>query len=102
MEHGRQAGRGKQDLGGDLLVAEDVAAAGADIGCGDEQLDRGAGQPVEIDALVEDGTQRVEAERVEIIGRHHAGHQVHGEIGGRRVERPAAHQVVERRALQRA
>ena len=102
MEHGRQAGRGKQDVGGDLLVAEDVAAAGAHIGRGDEQLDRCAGQPLEIDALVEDGTQRVEAERIEIIGRHHAGHQVHGEIGGRRVERPAAHQAVERRALQRA
>jgi hypothetical protein len=54
MEHGRQAGRGKQDVGVDLLVAEDVAAAGPHIGRGDEQLDRGAGQPVEIDALIED------------------------------------------------
>jgi hypothetical protein len=82
MEHGRQAGRGKQDVGGDLLVAEDTAAAGAHTGRGDEQPDGSAGQPVEIDAFGEHRAQRVEAERIEIIGRNHAGHQVHGDIGG--------------------
>ena len=49
LEHGRQAGRGQQHVGRDLGVAEHAAAAGADVGRGDEQLDRRLRQPREID-----------------------------------------------------
>ena len=40
LEHGRQAGRGQHHVGRDLRVAEHAAAAGVDVGGGDEQLDR--------------------------------------------------------------
>ena len=40
--------------------------------------------------------------RVHIIGRHQPAHQVEHDIAGGRVERPAVHQAVERRALDRA
>ena len=72
LEHGRQTSRGKQHVGRDLRVAEDAAAAGTHVGRGDEQLDRRIGKPVEIDAVGQDVAQRVEAERIEIIGRKHA------------------------------
>src|SRR6202022_3870520 len=63
LEHGRQTGRGQENIGRDLRIAEDAAAAGPHVGRGDEQLDWRAGQSVEIDALDEDGAQWVEAER---------------------------------------
>ena len=40
LEHRRQAGRGEEHVGRDLVLAEDAAAAGAHVGGGDEELDR--------------------------------------------------------------
>ena len=72
------------------------------VGRGDEELDRRLGEMGEIDALGQDRTDRIEAERIEVIGRKDPRHQVHGEIGGGGIERPAVHQPIDRRALQRA
>ena len=46
--------------------------------------------------------QRVEPARVEVVGREQARGEVHGDEGGREVERPAAEQDIERAALERA
>ncbi len=102
LEHRRQAGRGEQHVGRDVLVAEHAAAPGVDIGRGDEELDRGLAEMSEIDALLEQVADRVVAERIEAVGRNHPRHQVHRQIGRRGVEAPAVHQPVERRALERA
>ena len=56
----------------------------------------------EVNALFEKGADRIMAGRVERIGRNDARHQVHRHIHGRGVERPAVHEAVERRSLQRA
>ena len=102
LEHGRQAGRREQHVRRDLAVAEHPAAAGADIGGGDEELDRRSRQPVEIDDLGQDVAQRIGAARAEVVGREHARHHVHGDEHGRIVERPAAQQHVQRTAPERA
>ena len=102
LEHRRQAGRGEQHVRRDFLVAEHPSAPGVHVGRGDEELDRRLGEMREIDALLEDLADRIKADRVEVVGRDDPRHQVHHEIGGRCVERPAVHQPVERRALERA
>src|SRR6476619_6011138 len=51
LEHGGQAGRREQHVRGDLAVAKYPAASCADVGCGDEELDRRPCQPVEIEHL---------------------------------------------------
>ena len=102
LEHGRQAGRGEQHVGRDLAVAEHAAVAGADIGGGDEQLDRRSREPLEIDRLGQDVAQRIGAARVQVVGREQARHHVHRDEDRRMVERPAAEQHVERAAPERA
>ena len=59
LEHRRQAGRGEEHVRGDLVLAEHPAAAGADVGRGDEELDRAGRQPLEVDDLGEDVGERV-------------------------------------------
>ena len=76
LEKRWEASRGQQNVGGQLRVAEDAAAAGVNVGRRDEQLDRRLRQPLEVDALVQDGGQRIEAEWIELIGRDEARHQV--------------------------
>ena len=102
LEHGRQAGRGEQDVGRHLVVLEHLAAAGANIGGGDEEMDRRLRQQLEIDQLGENLAQRILAHRIEVVGRHQARHQIHRDIDRRGIERPAAEQHVERPALERA
>jgi hypothetical protein len=58
-EHRRQAGRSEQNVGGDLRVAENPSAAGSHIRRRDKELDRRANETVEIDALGENGTERI-------------------------------------------
>jgi hypothetical protein len=79
-----------------------VAAAGANVGGGDEELDRRARKPLEIDAMGENVAQWIGAHRVEIIGRENPRHEIHGDEGGRIIERPAAKNHIERRTLEGA
>jgi hypothetical protein len=51
LEHGWQACRGEQHVGGELAVAEHPSSAGAHVCRRDEQLDRASRQPPEIDGL---------------------------------------------------
>jgi len=102
LEQGRQAGRGEQRVRRDRGVAEHAAPAGAHAGGGDEQLDRCARQPVEVDGLGQDPAQGIGAARIEVVGREQARGEVHRDEGRGVVERPAAEHDVERRAAQRA
>ena len=98
---GRQAEASKH-VRRDRSVAKDAAAAGADVRSGDEQLDRRARHPVEIDRLGEDVAQRIGPARVQLVGREQARHEIHRDEGGRIIERPAAHEHIEGCALERA
>ena len=101
LEHRRQTGRGEQDVGRHGVVLEHLAASGAHIGRGDEEMDRRLRQDLEIDQLGKDLAQRILAHRIDVIGRHQARHEIHRDIHGRRIERPAPEQHVERPALER-
>ena len=94
-EHRRQTRRGEQDVGRDVRVSKDAATAGSHIRRGDEQLDRRTRQTFEVDALDKDVAQRIEAEWIEVVGRKHPRHQVHGDIGRRCIERPLAHETIQ-------
>ena len=61
LVHRGKTGRGKQHVRSDLAITEDASATGAHLRGGDEQLDRRAGEPVEIDALGQNVAQRIEA-----------------------------------------
>ena len=98
---GRQA-EASRHVGSDLCIAEDAATAGVNVGRGDEQLDRRPRQPLEIDALIENGGQRIDAARIEIVGREHPRYEIERDEDRRVIERPAAEHAVDRRALQRA
>src|SRR5262249_35735949 len=100
LEERWQAGRRKQDVGGNLGVAKDPAASGADVGRGDEQLDRRARQAREVDALVEDRFQWIAATRIEVVRREQPRHHFEADEDRRMVERPAPEYAIERRALQ--
>jgi hypothetical protein len=45
--------------------------------------------------------QRVASHRVQVVGRQHARHEIHGDVHGRTVQRPAAEHHVERSAPER-
>src|SRR6266567_19536 len=70
----RQAGRCHHHLGGDLGTIEYAGFAGADIGRRDEELaaEVGADQ-LEIDEAFDQLLQRIDVERIEIIGRPELG-----------------------------
>ena len=53
-------------------------------------------------SLGQNFAQRIAAHRVQIVGRHQARHEVHGDIDRRRIQRPAAEQHVEWPAPERA
>ena len=66
----RQAGRGEHHVERDLVVAEEPQPAILHRRGADQQADRrGPAQPREIDLLGQDLAQRVEAERIELVGR---------------------------------
>jgi hypothetical protein len=70
----RQAGRRQDRVGAELVSLEDPGLAGAEVGRGDEQLEAARGQQaLEVDQLGENPAQRVEPERVELIGRQQLG-----------------------------
>ena len=75
-EQVRQRGRGHDHLGRDFRAREDAQLSGVDIGGGDEQLGREvAADRVEIDEAVDQVLERVDVERVEVVGREHARHR---------------------------
>ena len=102
LKHGREACRSEQDVRRYGVVAKHMAAAGVDIGGRDEQLDRRAREPLEIDAMRENVAQRIGVHRVQLIGREHARHQIHGDESRGIIERPTSEQHIERRALEGA
>ena len=102
LEHGGQAGRGEEYVRREILLPEDAAAPGVDVGGGDEQLDRRLADAVEIDELLQNLAERVLAAGIEIVGRVEPGHHVQGDEERRVVERPAAEEDIERTALERA
>src|SRR5215467_14222400 len=71
-------------------VTENTATPGPHAGGGDEQLDRRAAKTVEIDAVGEDAAQRIEIERIKMIGGEQARHQIERQIARRVVDRPPA------------
>ena len=69
----RQAGGGKNRLDGHLVPPEKAHAAGGHVGGRNQQLDiRERAQPLEIDVRCQQPAQRIEAERVELVGREQA------------------------------
>jgi hypothetical protein len=101
VEHERQAGRGERAIDGHLVPGEDLDLAGAHVGRAQEELERPLAHPLEIDRGGDDVAQRVEVERIELIGRKHLRHQVHDEEGRRQRERVIARQPLDRQRLQR-
>jgi len=76
----RQAGRGQNHVGGELVLAEDPALPAADLGGGDQDRHRRSGpQRREVDELVQELAQRIDGERVELVGREQVGRQAKGE-----------------------
>ena len=69
------------------MLAEHPPAPGADVGGGDEELDRAGREPLEVDDLGEDVGERVRR-AADRVGRDQPRHQVHGDEGRRVVERP--------------
>ena len=78
-----------------------MRTAGPNIGGGDEELRRRSRQPLEIDGLGQNCTQRIASHRVQVVGRQQARHEIHGDIDRRRVQCPAAENHIERSAPQR-
>ena len=68
-EHRRQAGRGHHRLGGNLLVRENMQPPGLHIGGGDEDRPRVGAQALEIDEALDQILERIDVERIEIVGR---------------------------------
>ena len=63
LKHGRQTGRGEQNVRRNGVVLEHVTAAGPHIGGGDEELDGRLRQPLEIDEVGQNVAQRIFALR---------------------------------------
>jgi hypothetical protein len=59
-------------------------------------------QELEIDQLGKNLAQWILAHRIQVVGRHQARHEIHRDIHGRGIERPAAEHDIERSALERA
>src|ERR1700751_4922613 len=68
LEHGRQARGRQKHIGRDLGVAKDTPTPGSHIRCRNEELYGCAAEALEVDALGKYAAQRIEAERIEIIG----------------------------------
>ena len=69
LEQQRQAGRGHNHVGGDLLGFEHPDFAGANLGGAQKQLGSLAAlQRIEVHRIFEDPAQGVEVEGVELVG----------------------------------
>src|SRR6267378_6269709 len=102
LEHCGKARRGQKHLGSYLAVAKDSSAAGVHVCGGDKKLDRRCYEALEIDTFGQYLAKGVKTRGVEVVRREYARDQIDGEVGGRCVERPAAHQPVQGSALQGA
>ncbi len=75
----RQAGRRQHRVHGEFAAAEKARAARGDIGRGHQQLGaRRRAQQREIDVGFEELAERIEAQRIEIVGREQRRHVLHG------------------------
>ncbi len=93
-EQQRQRGRGHHHLGRDLGAREDAELAGLHVGRRDEQLappivaDR-----LEVDEALDQLLERIDVERVEVIGREQARHRAEPQILARQKREQALHHV---------
>ena len=72
---GGQARRSQHRLDRELAAPEQARAAGCHVGGGDQQLGAGArAQQREIDVRLEQLAERIEAQRIEVVGREQARH----------------------------
>ncbi len=93
--HEGQAGRGEDGIDGDRRLAEDPGAAGLDIGGADEELGGGAAvDGVEVEHLADDAAQRVDVERVGLVGRGQPREALEPAVARGLVERPVAGHAV--------
>jgi hypothetical protein len=108
LEHRRQAGRGHHRTCGEPLAREDLRLARGHRRGHDKHLERLVGrQPLEVNGVLQKLLQRVDVQRIALVGGHRLGPQAgHGvaEYLTRRMGTPgqrakAAKQNVQRRAL---
>jgi len=90
LEHGGQTGRGEQNVRRNGVVLKNFTAARPHIGGGDEEVDWRFRKPLEIDEFGQNLAQRIDALRIQIVGRKQTGHEIDGDIGGRKIHRPTA------------
>ena len=104
LEQERQAGRGHDGVDRQFVVGEHLDLAGAHIGGADVDLQRAArhADRIEVDRLLENALQRIEVERIELIGRQQPRDHVEHHEGRRILQRARAGQLVEQARLQRA
>ncbi len=97
----RQAGGRQDDIGADLVMRENAQPSGMHIGGADEQL-RGLGFPdgVEIDEALDQLLQRIDVERIEIVGRQILRHRLEPDPHRRIFQRQKREQAVDGLALQ--
>ena len=94
-EQERQAGRRHHHVGRDLLAREDAHAAGLHIGRGNEELQIGArAHRLEIDEALDQVLERIDVERVEVVGRKIARQRVEPGLHRRAFERHEREQPV--------
>lgn len=80
MEGLRQAGRGQNAGGLQLGVLEQAHLAGLDVGRGDQQARRiRRAQAIEVDQAAQEVLERVQPERIELVGREHMRREVERE-----------------------
>ena len=85
-------------------LANTLTLPRAHVGGADVDLQRAArhADRVEVDRLLEHALQRIEVERIELVGRQQPGDHVEHQEGRRMLERARAGQLVEQARLQRA
>ena len=97
----RQAGGRQDDTGVDLLMRENAQPPGLHVGGANEQL-RGRGFPdgVEIDETLDQFLQRIDVERIEIVGRQILRYRLEPDSHRRIFQRHKREQAIDGLALQ--
>ena len=95
----RQRRRRHHHVRVDLVAREDVRAAGVHVGGGNEQFEFAAAHRVEIDEAVDQVAQRIDVQRIEIVGREIARHRLEPALHRRSRKRQQREQPVGDRAL---
>ena len=79
----RQASRGQDRVDRDLASLEDPRLAAGDLRRSDEEADRRRpAESREVHGVLQQGAEGIQVQRIELIGRDHAGHDVEGDLAG--------------------